>query len=70
MYAAKKAAAHGIGTMPGLSGPNYGMLGGSSGLMNPYPGMLPGQDPLAHMGMGATFDLTAYNPQLVSISHF
>lgn len=55
-------------SVPGLPGPNYGnsiMLGGSAGMLNPYQGMgIPGQD-MAHLGMGA-FDLSAYNPQLVS----
>lgn len=62
MYAAKKAAAHGIGGIPAA---NYGMLAGSSGMLNPYQGMLPGQD-LSHMGMGTGFDLSAYNPQLMA----
>ncbi|VDO23106.1 unnamed protein product [Haemonchus placei] len=64
MYAAKKAAAHGLGGLPGA---NYGMLAGSSSMLNPYQGMLPGQD-LTHMGMPPGFDLSAYNPQLVSSS--
>ncbi|VDM68470.1 unnamed protein product [Strongylus vulgaris] len=64
MYAAKKAAAHGIG-VPGLPTANYGMLAGSSSMLNPYQGMLPGQD-LSHMGMPPGFDLSAYNPQLMA----
>ncbi|KAJ1370735.1 Homeobox protein ceh-20 [Parelaphostrongylus tenuis] len=62
MYAAKKAAAHGLGGLPGA---NYGMLAGSSSMLNPYQGMLPGQD-LSHMGMPPGFDLSAYNPQLMA----
>ena len=52
-------------SVPGLPGPNYGMLGGGGGMLNPYPGMIPGQD-LAHMGMGAAFDLAPYNAQLMA----
>ncbi|EPB77336.1 homeobox domain protein [Ancylostoma ceylanicum] len=62
MYAAKKAAAHGLGGLPAA---NYGMLAGSSSMLNPYQGMLPGQD-LSHMGMPPGFDLSAYNPQLMA----
>ncbi|KIH47044.1 homeobox domain protein [Ancylostoma duodenale] len=74
MYAAKKAAAHGLGgisvlyhyfSVPGLPAANYGMLAGSSSMLNPYQGMLPGQD-LSHMGMPPGFDLSAYNPQLMA----
>ncbi|CAD6188390.1 unnamed protein product [Caenorhabditis auriculariae] len=62
MYAAKKAAAHGLGGMAA----SYGILpGASAGILNPYPGMLPGQD-LSHMGMSSAFDLSAYNPQLMA----
>lgn len=53
--------------VPGLPAANYGMLAGSSSMLNPYQGMLPGQD-LSHMGMPPGFDLSAYNPQLVSAS--
>ncbi|KHJ77233.1 hypothetical protein OESDEN_23147 [Oesophagostomum dentatum] len=41
------------------------MLAGSSSMLNPYQGMLPGQD-LSHMGMPPGFDLSAYNPQLMA----
>lgn len=63
MYAAKKAAAHGLGANP------YSLLPGAPpGILNPYPGMLQGQD--LHMGMPSAFDLSAYNPQLMAAAQY
>ncbi|TKR67879.1 hypothetical protein L596_023959 [Steinernema carpocapsae] len=71
MYAAKKAA-HGMN-------PNqYGMLANpsaaaaaaaASGMLNPYPGMLPGAQDLHHMS--TSFDLTAgYNANLFQMPNY
>ncbi|CAJ0579178.1 unnamed protein product, partial [Mesorhabditis spiculigera] len=66
MYAAKKAAAQGLGGFPAASAagamPAYGMLGAPGGMMSGYGGMLGAGS--EHLGMGAPFDLSSYNPQL------